>query len=138
LARIPAKEVRLAQLARDTKVLTELFTLMQTRLKEAEVAQAVEDPSAQVVDFAALPTLPVSPRPALNLLLAGLVGLLLGGTIAAGRELLDNKVHTREELQLATFGLPVLGVIPRFEAETIRQVKAGNLHRRRSDKSTAL
>lgn len=138
LARIPAKEVRLAQLARDTKVLTELFTLMQTRLKEAEVAQAVEDPSAQVVDFAALPTLPVSPRMALNLVLAALIGLLLGGTIAAGRELLDNKVHTREELQQVTFGLPVLGVIPRFEAETIRQVKSGSALRHRNEKSTAL
>lgn len=138
LSKIPAKEVRLAQLARNTQVLTELSTLLQSRLKEAEIAEAVEDPSAQIVDQAERPTTPVSPRPVLNLMLATLLGLLLGGTVAAGRELLDNKVHTREELQQAAFGLPVLGVIPRFEAETVRQIKARTPVRRRGDKSTAL
>lgn len=138
LAEIPAKEVRLAQLARNAQVLTELSTLLQSRLKEAEIAQAVEDPSAQMVDRAERPTRPVAPRPALNLVLATLLGLLLGGTVAAGRELLDTKIHTREELQQASFGLPVLGVIPRFEAETIRQVRATQPLRRRGDKSTAL
>jgi tyrosine-protein kinase Etk/Wzc len=138
LATIPAKEVRLAQLTRNTQVLTELSTLLQTRLKEAEIAEAVEDPSAQVVDFAARPTKPVSPRPVLNLALAGLLGLLVSGGIAVGRELFDTKVHNREELQQATGGLPVLGVIPRFEADLTRRIKARTPGRRAGDKNTAL
>ncbi len=138
LATIPAKEVRLAQLTRAPQVLTELSTLLQTRLKEAEIAEAVEDPSAQVVDFAARPSLPVSPRPVLNLALATLLGLLLSGGIAVARELFDTKVHNREELQQATGGLPVLGVIPRFESELTRRLKARTPGRRAGDKSTAL
>jgi tyrosine-protein kinase Etk/Wzc len=139
LSRIPAKEVRFATLQRDAAVLGELSTLLQTRLKEAEISQAVEDPSAQVVDLAERPTRPVSPRPALNVALAMLLGLLLSGGIAFGRELLDTKVHTREDLQQASGGLPVLGVIPRFEAEVARQVRARHPHRRKEDKAeTAL
>ncbi len=115
LDKIPAKEIRLAQLSRHTTVLSELSTLLQTRLKEAEISEAVEDPSAQVVDYAERPTKPVSPRPGLNLSLAMLLGLMLSGAIAFAREMVDSKVHTREELQTITGGLPVLGVIPHFE-----------------------
>lgn len=129
LSEIPAKEVRLATLQRDATVLGELSTLLQTRLKEAEIAQAVEDPSAQVVDFAELPGAPVSPRPALNLALALLAGLMLGVGIAFGRELLDTRLHTADEVQNES-GLPVIGIVPRFDAAITRGRPAPNRLRR--------
>jgi|CXWL01.1.fsa_nt_gi capsular exopolysaccharide synthesis family protein len=137
LDKIPAKEIRLAQLLRSTTVLTELSTLLQTRLKEAEISEAVEDPSAQVVDFAERPVVAVSPRPALNLALATLLGLLLGGGIAVGREVLDRKVHNREELVQAAGGLPVLGVIPHFTTPRPRSLPS-EPQRRKEDRATAL
>ena len=138
LSLIPAREVRYATLQRDATVLGELSTLLQTRLKEAEIAQAVEDPSAQVVDFAARPTEPVSPRPLFNLALSMMLGLLVSGGIALGRELLDTKVHTREELQLATRGAPVLGVIPRFAVPVGRQIHNERMRRKHGKSPTAL
>ncbi|MES2306074.1 MAG: polysaccharide biosynthesis tyrosine autokinase [Gemmatimonadota bacterium] len=126
LSAIPAKEVQLARLMRSTSVLGDLSTLLQTRLKEAEIAQAVEDPSAQVVDKAILPEQPVSPRRAVNLALALLVGLFLSVGAVFARELLDNKVHSREDLQRAA-SVPVLGVIPHFQPE--RATTTGRLRR---------
>lgn len=124
---IPAKEVQLARLMRSTTVLGELSTLLQTRLKEAEIAQAVEDPSAQIVDRAVQPQWPVSPRRSLNLALALLLGLMLSLGIVVAREMLDTKVHSREDLQKIAM-VPVLGVIPHFAQE--RPTTTGRLRRR--------
>src|SRR5204863_9670015 len=55
LSRIPSKELQLAKLERQNKVLVEVFTLLQTRLQEAKIAQAVEDSRVRVVDPALVP-----------------------------------------------------------------------------------
>src|SRR5207253_1262966 len=50
LSRIPAKELAVARLERQGSVLREIYMLLQTRLKESEIAQAAEDPSVRVLD----------------------------------------------------------------------------------------
>lgn len=117
LGQYPAKEIRLARLQRQSKGLEEIYTLLQTRLKEAEVAEAVEDASVRVVDEASLPRAPIFPRPVLNVSLALVSGLLLGIAAAFVREYADHSVHTRNELQ-AIARTPVLGLIPRFQKPT--------------------
>ena len=115
LAQIPAKEVQFVRLQRRPKVLEEIYTLLQSRLKEAEITQAVEDPSVRVVDPAILPERPVRPVAQLNLILAAAVGLVLGIVLSFVREQMDSAVHTREDVQTAT-GINVLGLIPRIVA----------------------
>lgn len=118
LAKIPAKEVQFARLARQTRVLEEIYTLLQTRLKEAEIAQAVEDASVKIVDPAVAPDRPIKPRKMLNLALGGMLGLMLGIGVAFLREFMDSSVRTREDLQNFS-RVPVLGVIPRIK-EAVR------------------
>jgi capsular exopolysaccharide synthesis family protein len=112
LDRIPAEQLELARRQRAAKGLEEIVTLLQSRLKEAEIAQAVEDPSVRLLDVAILPHVPVSPRPLLNLCLALVFGLGLGSTAAFAREYLDGTVRSRHDVQLAT-GASVLGLLPR-------------------------
>lgn len=119
LESIPAKEVRLARLERQTGVLNEIFTLLQTRLKEAEIARAVEDPSVRVVDPAILPTEPIKPRGPLNLVLGLMLGLMVGVGGAFAREYRDTAVHTQEDVEIAT-GVPLLAHIPRIEEAALR------------------
>ncbi len=116
LDRIPATEVRFARLQRQAKVLEEIYTMLQTRRKEAQIAAAVEDPSVRVVDPAIPPTKPIKPNVPLSLGLALLVGIVLGLGSAFAREHLDTRVRSREDLQLATAGVPILGMIPRIQA----------------------
>lgn len=134
LERIPGKEIQQLRLQRQRQVLEEIYTLLQTRLQEARIAQAVEDPTVRVVDPAVLPPGPVKPRKALNLALALVLGGLLGVGVAFGREHFDDTVHTKEDVQLAGGGAPVLGIIPR-----IRVAGNGrpNARRRGGDPSTA-
>ena len=117
LSEVPSREIELARLVRQTELLGEMYVLLQTRLKEAEIARAGVDQSVQVVDPAAPPRKPVRPRPLLNGIAGLMVGLLLGALGAFGWQYLDTKVHTREELAELT-GLPVLGVIPPIVQKT--------------------
>ena len=112
LDRIPGKELRFARLQREAKGFEEIVTQLQSRLKEAEIAAAVEDPSVRLVDAAALPTAPVSPKPVLNLSLALVFGIVLGTSGAFLREYLDRTVRSRQDMLTAT-GVPVLGLLPR-------------------------
>jgi tyrosine-protein kinase Etk/Wzc len=122
LALVPEREITLARLERNAVVLTELSTLLQTRLKEAEVSEAVEDPSAQVIDFAVRPTRPVFPKTAQILLIGLLLGTFAGVAGAFGREALDTKLHNREELQQLAPSMPVLGLIPHFSPDSARGI----------------
>ena len=112
LARIPEKELRFARLQREARGYEEIVTQLQSQLKETEIAEAVEDPSVQLVDAAAVPRVPVSPKPLLNLTLALLVGLMLGTSGGVLLEHLDRTVHSRHDILFAT-GVPVLGLVPR-------------------------
>ena len=112
LARIPAKELAVARLERQSGILREIYMLLQTRLKEAEIAQAAEDPSVRVLDPAVVSSRPVRPRRNLNILLGALFGLMIGIGVAAGRDFLDHSIHTREDVEEASGGLPMLGIIP--------------------------
>jgi capsular exopolysaccharide synthesis family protein len=113
LQKIPAKEVEFARLERRPKMLEEIYTLLQTRLKEAEITEAAEDPTVRVVDAAILPILPVRPKKALIISMATLLGLMLSVGAAFAREMMDRTVHTKEDVQAFT-GATVLGLIPRI------------------------
>jgi tyrosine-protein kinase Etk/Wzc len=113
LQQVPERELQYTRLERQPKLLEELFSLLQTRLKEAQIAQAANDLSVQVVDPAERPRRPIRPRPMLNLLLGVMLGAFLGTAGGFARELLDKAVHTRADVQLAT-GVSVIGLIPRI------------------------
>jgi len=114
LERIPGKEVQLIRLQREQTVLEEVYTLLQNRLQEARILEAVDDASVRVVDPAIRPGGPIRPRTRLNVLLGLVLGGMLGVGIAFLREYLDETIHTREDVQAATLGAPVLGMIPRI------------------------
>lgn len=116
LAQIPEKEMTFIQFKRRTDVLGEIFVLLQTRQKEAEIAANVEDFSVRVIDPAVAPREPVRPKPALSLILAVILGSAMGVGGAVAREHSDRTVRHREELQAIT-GFPVLGAIPPIPAK---------------------
>ena len=78
MAAIPARELEFARRQREQGLLEELYTLLQTRLKEAEIADASVPTNIRVLDPALVPLRPISPSPLKNLVLAGAFGLLLG------------------------------------------------------------
>lgn len=110
---VPAREIEFARLLRQQKILEEVYLLLQTRLKEQEIQEVSVPTDVRVVDDAIVPLKPVAPRPLVNLLLGGVLGLVLGLLGAFGREALDPKVRTRKHVEDSASGLRVLAVVPR-------------------------
>ncbi len=111
LRALPGKELQYARLERTPSVLKEMYTLLQTRLKEAEIAAAAKSLNVATVDPAIAPRGPISPRPRVFIIAALVGGILVGLSGGVVREFLDHTVRTRADV-LAASGLPVLALIP--------------------------
>lgn len=109
---IPDRDVEFARLTRDRKILEEVYTVLQTRLKEAEIREAIDPGETRIVDAAPIPDEPVSPKPVVNLVLATVLGLMVGVAIALGREMADTRLRTRQDVEGMTAGIPLLGTVP--------------------------
>ena len=110
IARLPAGSSDLAA-ARQQQ------TLLQQELNQVQLAQNLNQVGGpRVLSAATVPTGPVGPKPVRNIAIAIILGALLGLGLAFLREFLDDKITTREDLERATDGLPVLGQIPRVDA----------------------
>ncbi len=113
LGGVPRRELDFARLERKPKILEEVYTMLQTRMKEAEISAAVDDPSVRMVDVAVPPIEPAGLPRAVFLVGGAFAGLLMGVSAAFAREYRDRSVRTRKDVRVAT-GLPVMGLIPRL------------------------
>ncbi|MDO0824913.1 YveK family protein [Desulfosporosinus nitroreducens] len=71
--------------------------------------------SVSIVDTAVVPNNPVKPNKKLNILIAYVVGLMAAFGLVFLLEYLDNTIKTSSDVE-NVLGIPVLGVIPNFEA----------------------
>jgi polysaccharide biosynthesis transport protein len=114
MEKIPSKEMQFVRLERQNKVLSDIYMLLQTRLQEAQIAQATEDSRVRVIDAAIVPLKRLKPNRVQYLIFGALFGLAVGIGLAMMRETLDRTVHSREEMVQLT-GAPSLGLIPHIE-----------------------
>ena len=122
LGGVPALELEYARRLRQVDLMSELYTLLQTRLKEAEISEAVELANIHVVDSAIAPLVPVRPRKVMNLLFGATGGLLLGAIVGLVREMSDTRVRSRQEV-LELTGVPLLAAIPRVTPRNGRGIE---------------
>lgn len=92
--------------------LSSQISLYQQELSGLQVSQRITTTGgAQVVSMAEVPTSPFSPQPLRNGILGGLVGLMVGASLAFLRETFDDRLRSKEDLERLT-GWPTLGLIP--------------------------
>jgi uncharacterized protein involved in exopolysaccharide biosynthesis len=80
--RLPQEGLALARLTRDRTVAEGLYTLLTGEYERARLMEAREGPGFVVLDRAVVPERHVYPRTLINVLLAGVLGLWLGITLA--------------------------------------------------------
>ena len=92
----------------------QLYDMLLKRFKETSVFEENRTLNIHVLDYAEVPEFSVKPKLKLNLLLAAIVGLFMGGGMAFFIEYLDNTVKNPEDLE-QYFQLPYLGPVPNFD-----------------------
>ncbi len=120
LARVPEAQLQDARLQRRVALVTELYTLLQTRLNESRISEAMEIANVEMVDRALVPTRPLAARRVFNLMFGTALALLLGIIVAVVRESNDTSVRSRAEVAQLTM-VPLLASIPRIELKNGRR-----------------
>jgi tyrosine-protein kinase Etk/Wzc len=116
LRRVPALVIEDASLRRDVETAEEVFTRIQERYGEAQLAVVSSVPDVRILDVAVPPQVPLSDLgPLFGLLgFVGSLGVAVLGAATAAR--FDRRVQ--DPLQVSEqFGLRILGALPRMRAK---------------------
>ena len=98
---------------RDSKAA--LYDLVLKRSAEAGLTGMQRVEYVRQIDSALLPTTPVAPRVTMNILVGIIAGIILGLALAVLLERSDRRIRHAEDLE--ALGLPVLGIVPRFDGQ---------------------
>jgi succinoglycan biosynthesis transport protein ExoP len=119
---IAEKSVQYGILSRDVDTNKGLYEGLLQRLKEASVSAGLNASNIRIVDPGNVPYKPIAPNYALNLGLAGFLGLGLGVCMAFLKEQLDQTIRFSADV-FQFLGVPVLGFIPAVGATDGRKHK---------------
>jgi capsular exopolysaccharide synthesis family protein len=108
---INKKELDYNRLKRENDNNLALYDMVMKREKEADLTRMLKVNNIRRHEAARPPERPVRPRPALNMLVALILGLLGGIGLAFLADYLDNTVKTQSQVE-QLLGLSFLGVIP--------------------------
>ncbi|PKM57729.1 MAG: hypothetical protein CVU98_04540 [Firmicutes bacterium HGW-Firmicutes-3] len=86
----------------------------QVLVEKAETIVGVNN--IQIVDYAITPTTPISPNPIMNAMIAAMVGAMVAMGIILLKMAMNNTIKDESSVE-KEFGIPVLGVIPKFKGE---------------------
>lgn len=119
---------QIAMLARDVENAQRAYNSAVQRVSQARIESANQRPNASVVDQAAVPLRPSSPRVALNLAIGGVLGAALGLGLALLLESAHRLVRSEDDLA-EILGVPVLAVLPpRVSSGPVARALGANLY----------
>jgi uncharacterized protein involved in exopolysaccharide biosynthesis len=109
-------EFQLEELQRDVDTNRQLYDIFFTRIKSVSETGGFEKPHARVLDRALAPNYPVKPNKKLTVILAFILGLMLGCGVSILLDILDNTISSPDDVQ-EKLGVPLLGVIPKAKRD---------------------
>lgn len=117
------KSAKYTILKREVDSNREIYETLVKRAKETGVSEQLESTNIRVVDPAEVPEVPVRPNKKNNIILACIVGLMLGISAAFFVEYIDNTIKDPDDVN-AYIQLPFLGYVPsaRKEAKTESEI----------------
>jgi polysaccharide biosynthesis transport protein len=113
LTQLPAQQQQLAILVRQRQAEEDSLKLLQQNLEQARIAEAQLISNVRIVDLAAVPTSPSSPKVLAVLAMAIAVGLMLSVGSVLLLELLDDTLYVSDDFN-ALFKIPVIGNLPKL------------------------
>lgn len=115
---IPYDEKILGSIERNKSIKESLYILLLQKREEAAVNLAITSSSIKVVDYAITNTNPIAPKRGTFYLVAIVIGLLIPFLIIYVGFLLDDKLHTKEDILKLTKNKIILSEVPHINSET--------------------
>jgi capsular exopolysaccharide synthesis family protein len=112
--KIPEKNLEYVRYERNLKSLEEIYALLEKRYQEALINEKQIPNAAEVIDTAVTPVIPIAPNRTRNMLLASVVGLIMGVGTVVVIKYLDKSVYSPEDAE--KFGFSLLATIPIIES----------------------
>jgi tyrosine-protein kinase Etk/Wzc len=111
LKNLSQKETEFNKLSTEVKLIQETYLMFKKKMAEIKLREAGMVEKVTVMEPAAVPTTPIGPSKKAILIIAGVLGIVLGVIFAFITEALDTSFRTIEEIEAET-NLSVLSVIP--------------------------
>jgi capsular exopolysaccharide synthesis family protein len=113
ISSVPGQESKLISIERRQNIKESLYLYLLEKREEAEISSSTTLPSAKIIDAAY--SLGEKSSNANTIFFGALfLGLLLPFMVIYVTDLLDNKIHNKEDLENEIKNIPVLGELPRL------------------------
>jgi capsular exopolysaccharide synthesis family protein len=117
LKSIPKQEQQLEALSRHFMVNEKIYSYLLEKRAETAILAASTISNTKVVEWATASYIPIKPKRKLIILVGLILGLILGIAQALLRDMLDNKLHTQEDVENTT-DLPIYASLPNLKKST--------------------
>ena len=112
----PKQEREFQDIKRKQQIIESLYLYLLQKREENAISLGIPVPNAKIIDKADGSNIPVSPKPMLVYLISSVLGLLIPFIIISIKSLLDNKVHTYDDVE-AIVKAPIIGDIPKTNSK---------------------
>ncbi len=121
----PGNEQALRDIERERQTAEALYLYLLQKREEAQITYASASPKSKIIEAPhGLSDFPVSPKKPIILLASMILGLMVPFSVIYIKEMLDNKVHNKIELENFVGDVPVLAELPKIKKRENNLVKA--------------
>ncbi len=111
LSLLPEKEIKLANLQRGFLINEKIYSYLLQKQTEKGIIKASAVSNAKILDEAIVTNSPAKPKRALIIVITIIAGLIIGILVAFVRDLFNNKIQNRKDLERLT-KITIYGSVP--------------------------
>lgn len=118
VSRLPAKEKEMLDISRRQKILEELYSFLLQKKLETSIGAASTISNVKVIEYAIPSDLPVYPNKPSTYTLAFFLGLFIPAAIIFVKDLFNDRVNSREDIQKVTQA-PIVGEVGHSDEKNV-------------------